>query len=336
MKKILLALLALVMMTSLACNNESKDTVNLDLLDHTSNDLDFDPDSLDDQDQVSGNEDQESEDQAQDDNQEPDQEEPDPEPVLVDLTSDEVWWVQEALKVAGFYTKLDGQLTEDLNKRIEDFQSANGLEPGLYNQRTKKLLEAYVKEAGVPGLGTDLLLINKNYHLSSSYKPENIRVVTSPSTKDVYLPDRIASQVERMIKAASRDGVSIVLVSGYRSYDYQERIFSNRVASHGFEEAQTIIAIPGQSEHQTGLALDVSTQSIGYVLDSHFDQTPEYDWLMAHCYEYGFILRYLEGRQDDTGYVYEPWHYRYIGDVEVARYIMENNMTLEDYLEEQN
>ena len=115
------------------------------------------------------------------------------------------------------------------------------------------------------------------------------------------------------------------LLSGYRSYDYQKSLYENYVARDGEEAANRYSAKPGTSEHQTGLAFDVGEMSWTY------GETAAGQWLVNHCAEYGFILRYLPGKEDITGYMYEPWHIRYVG-VEHAAAIMSQGITLEEYL----
>ena len=115
--------------------------------------------------------------------------------------------------------------------------------------------------------------------------------------------------------------------SGFRSYEYQSELYNGYVASSGQEAADTFSARPGHSEHQTGLALDINVASTR----AHFENTPAFAWLKEHCAEYGFILRYDKGKEDVTGYRFEPWHYRYVG-AEAAAAIMEQGVSYEEYL----
>jgi D-alanyl-D-alanine carboxypeptidase len=139
-----------------------------------------------------------------------------------------------------------------------------------------------------------------------------------------------------MFDAAREAGVYPVVASGYRTTEDQERIMSEYIQDYldqGYsqEDAQTEaekwVAIPGTSEHQLGLGVDINADGVnsaGYEV---------YDWLEAHCWEYGFILRYPEDKTDITGISNEPWHFRYVGQ-EAAEYIMANGLCLEEYLEE--
>ncbi len=127
--------------------------------------------------------------------------------------------------------------------------------------------------------------------------------------------------------AAAEEGLRIWGISPYRSYGRQEGIYYSYVRAHGQEEADTYSARPGASEHQTGLAVDVAVRGESY---EDFGGTPESDWMRAHAHEFGYILRYDEGAEEITGYMYEPWHYRYVG-VEAATFIWENSLTFEEY-----
>lgn len=249
---------------------------------------------------------------------------------LATWTVDEIRWLQESLKISGHYTALDGGLGQDTKRKLEDFMTEQNIDS---LEDAKQALQGVRETMLAPELGNDFVLINKNYYLPSTFIPDNLRLVDVSSNKPIELPDHVALQVEAMFAAAKADNLDIVLASGYRSYDYQEGIFSRRVANHGFEEAEKVVAIPGESEHQTGLAIDITSAAMSYGLDQTFDQEAEFEWMMAHCHEYGFILRYLKEKQDITEYVYEPWHYRYIGDAEIAKYIMEQGLTYDEYYE---
>ena len=128
-----------------------------------------------------------------------------------------------------------------------------------------------------------------------------------------------------MCAAAYEDGVSLWPISTYRSYDYQEGLYNRYVERDGQEEADRYSARPGHSEHQTGLAIDLNS------LDYSFADTAEGRWIAAHCHEYGFILRYPQNKEAETGYRYEPWHVRYLG-VGTATAVAQSGLCLEEYL----
>lgn len=163
-----------------------------------------------------------------------------------------------------------------------------------------------------------VLIANKTYALPRSYNPGGL-------TSETY------NAFQSLVQAAANDGYSLWNASGFRSYESQEQIYNNYVYTHGQATADTFSARPGHSEHQTGMAIDVNNPS-----DS-FNGTPEAIWLKEHCVDYGFIIRYPEGKQDITGYKYESWHIRYVG-VEMAKKLRDAgiakgdaNITLEEY-----
>lgn len=156
-----------------------------------------------------------------------------------------------------------------------------------------------------------ILIANKSYSLPADYAPG--------------LDSTTESQFNALSAAAAQEGLNIYLSSGFRSYEYQSRIYNNYSSLYGAETADTFSARPGHSEHQTGLAIDVNT------IDDSFAGTPEAIWLAEHAHEYGFIIRYPEGKSHITGYKYEPWHIRYLG-VETATAVYNSGLTLEEYL----
>lgn len=156
-----------------------------------------------------------------------------------------------------------------------------------------------------------ILIANKTYALPADYDPG-----VNPEAQAAF---------DRMQIAASAQMMSLSIVSGYRSYSTQEATYNRFVNRDGQEKADTYSARPGHSEHQTGLAFDIN-----YAGDS-FGSTPEAAWLAENCWKYGFIIRYPEGKENITGYKYEPWHIRYLGE-ENAKKVYESGLTLEEYL----
>ena len=155
---------------------------------------------------------------------------------------------------------------------------------------------------------------------------------------------RAATALEEMLADAEAAGNKLYLVSGYRSIARQKALFERKVASFVEEglpreqaekNAAQWVARPGTSEHNLGLAADIVSEdwySNHSDLTADFEQTPQFAWLKAHCAEYGFILRYPQGKESITGVTYEPWHYRYVGR-EAAQIIMQRGITLEEYKE---
>lgn len=181
-----------------------------------------------------------------------------------------------------------------------------------------------------------LILVNKKHPLSSDYAPEDLVVPdVSFSFKGYHSKKQMrkeaATALEKLFAGANDEGIKLYAVSGYRPYERQKNIFNNKARKVGEEEANKVVAYPGQSEHQTGLAIDVSSPSVKNGLVESFGDTKEGIWLKENSYKYGFIIRYPKEKEHITGYSYEPWHIRYIGK-EAAEYIFENDITLEEYI----
>lgn len=162
-----------------------------------------------------------------------------------------------------------------------------------------------------------IMVVNKSYPLPVDYVPQ--------STNDYGLDDMCYSAYLDMKGDAQDDGISLYISSAYRSYSTQSSLYSNYVANRGQQAADTFSARAGYSEHQSGLAIDVNEVSDAFI------GTLEAIWLAEHAHEYGFIIRYPEGKSDITGYKYEPWHIRYVG-IETATHLYENELTIEEYL----
>lgn len=182
-----------------------------------------------------------------------------------------------------------------------------------------------------------LVVANKTHHLPESFVPNDLVETPVPFPFEEDLPKKMlraeaASALDDMFKAANSQGLDLFAQSGYRSYDRQEAIFASNVDRYGSKEkANQVSAEPGESEHQTGLAMDVTSPAVNYRLVQSFDQTEEGQWVLNHAHEYGFIIRYPKGDSSITGYDYEPWHLRYVGK-KAANYIHSKQITLEEYL----
>ena len=146
----------------------------------------------------------------------------------------------------------------------------------------------------------------------------------------LYFDVRAVDALEEFMAAARAEGLSCVLVSTYRDYYTQQILYNNKVAEYGEERAKTIVAPPGTSEHQIGLAADITDRYYEYMNES-LEDTELFQWMSAHCAEYGFIVRYPKDKEDVTGIMYEPWHFRYVG-TEAAAYIMEHGLCLEEFV----
>lgn len=184
-------------------------------------------------------------------------------------------------------------------------------------------------------------LINRKNLISPDYVPNNLVKAADMGLENVKLKkDSIKGDKEAMLalkamlKAAQKDGVyGFYLVSAYRDYAEQQALWDKKVAkdqNYGKDVDKPIVtAYPGASEHQTGLAFDIAAVD-ATALSQGFADTEQGKWLYAHCSEYGFILRYPKGKEQETVIVFEPWHFRYVGR-ELARYLTEHDMTLEKY-----
>ncbi|MFJ2617977.1 D-alanyl-D-alanine carboxypeptidase family protein [Glutamicibacter sp. NPDC087344] len=154
------------------------------------------------------------------------------------------------------------------------------------------------------------VFVNKNYPLSpKKFVPKTVAV----SGTNVRLQPEAAKAYSKMVKDAKKSGVKIAAVSGYRSYARQSELFNRYTKLYGKTYASRISAVPGTSEHQTGLAIDVGNSNGACGLQSCFEKTPVGKWVATNGYKYGFILRYPKGQESATGYAYEPWHFRYVG-----------------------
>ena len=180
-----------------------------------------------------------------------------------------------------------------------------------------------------------MLLVNKTHPLPADYKPEGLKDIkyyaSDRTASSRYMVGDAADNFHLLVEAAAAEGHEIVMTTAYRSYGFQQTLWDNYVAKYGEAEASTFSARPGTSEHQAGLCTDVSSPSVNYQLTSKYGSTPEGQWLSEHAHEYGFIIRYMEGKEHITGYQYEPWHIRYVGR-EAAAYIYQEQITFEEYL----
>ena len=178
-----------------------------------------------------------------------------------------------------------------------------------------------------------LLLINKQHPI-----PENYEFTLATIKGSMKCDERIIPELQQMMKAAQKAGVTLVIRSPYRDYERQIYLFNRKVKGYmrkkmsyleAYRTTAQAVTIPGASEHQVGLALDITSNSYT-TLTQGFAETKEGQWLANHSYEYGFILRYPDGKEDITGISFEPWHFRYVGKM-AAKYMYENDLTLEEF-----
>lgn len=184
--------------------------------------------------------------------------------------------------------------------------------------------------------GSITALVNRTYRLPSSYIPKdlvNVRIRFSfdYSSDKRKLRKEAARALEKMFREAKKKKKIILYgVSGYRSYKRQQQIYLYNIAHRGRHATNSVSALPGSSEHQTGLTMDISAQSVDLELVPAFGRTREGKWTARNAHRFGFIVRYPKGKSKITGYSYEPWHLRYVGKT-TATYLYQNNLTLEEY-----
>lgn len=215
----------------------------------------------------------------------------------------------------------------------EPDSSSNPIQPIFPDNPSDSSIAQATAKAEERGL---LLLVNKTHPIDSGYQPEDLASVLyfaeNRSKETRYLRAEAAEKFHELVEAASLESHTIVMTTAYRSYGFQQILWDNYVAKEGEEAATRYSAKPGESEHQTGLAVDVTSPSVSYELTTEFGDTEEGIWLAEHAHRFGFILRYPQGKEAVTGYQYEPWHLRYVGD-EVATYLYQEDLTLEEFLE---
>lgn len=180
------------------------------------------------------------------------------------------------------------------------------------------------------------ILVNQNNKLEADYEPSTLVEADIPFEDYIEckkLDKRANEAVKRMFDDALKENINMISVSGYRSYYVQQNLYNSRIKLKGLEKTRQYTAEPGASEHQTGLAIDITSKEYPY-LDEEFENTNTFKWLINNCYKYGFILRYQRGKENITQYNYEPWHFRYIGNSDIAKEIMEREICFEEYIEE--
>lgn len=205
---------------------------------------------------------------------------------------------------------------------IEEDKPEQPIEEVIEKKPEKEESVKYIEGQKLPSEPTyikDVLIASKKYPLPSTYAPGE-----SEEARDAF---------EELAAEALLDGFKLTAFSTYRSFDYQTGLYQRYVDKDGEAEADRYSARPGYSEHQTGLAFDIGEQDVTEDWASErFGETEAGKWTAANAYRFGFIMRYPDGKEFITGYMYEPWHFRYVG-VEIAESIYKNNSTLEEYLD---
>lgn len=193
---------------------------------------------------------------------------------------------------------------------------------------TKDIDFFYKKVKDIKNPDSLMVLVNKLNRLQSNYVPHDLEQISlNYATNNKFLRKEAKENFEKLSSDAKKIGYSIIAVSAYRDYDYQENLFNNYVKEKGENYALKCSAKAGHSEHQTGLSVDVMGSNNDY---DQFEKSKEFDWMKNNSCKYGFILRYPKGKEYITGFKYEPWHYRYVGK-DIASIIYTEGITLEEY-----
>ncbi len=180
------------------------------------------------------------------------------------------------------------------------------------------------------------IIVNKQNGIPTSYIPDDlivpdVRLRLGAGSEQMQFSESAEKNLRDMFAAAAKDGVSLVFGSGYRSATLQRQFYASYVAQDGQKAADTYSARPGHSEHQTGLAVDITSPSGTCHLEICWEDTPEGKWIAKNSYKHGFTIRYQEGKDKITGYQYEPWHVRYVGKDLAAE--VKNSTTLEEFFD---
>ena len=212
------------------------------------------------------------------------------------------------------------------NARDEQGRMQQPAETAVEETAEVEISEQQKKETDLPDIDIDsweYVLVNAE-HSIGEYAPE------LGEFEGQKLDQRILEPMQKFVGDARAEGLSVFLSSGYRGYEEQQYLFNRKVEQYGEEQAATIVSRPGTSEHQTGLACDI-TDEYYELKNESLENTALYQWMSRHCQEYGFIVRYPKDKEKITGIIYEPWHFRYVG-VEAATYMAEHNLCLEEFV----
>lgn len=216
---------------------------------------------------------------------------------------------------------------KESSEKVNSSDKTNNKDNSNNEDIKKQLLDQY----NYKDSNSIFVLVNKENKLEDGYIPTDLVAINyNLVNKPIKMRSEAAEALNNMMAEGKANGLSLLLSSGYRSSDSQETLYSNEIATRG--EGINYVAPPGTSEHETGLAIDITSDKIGCKLEDIFDTTEEGQWLRDNAHRFGFILRYPKDKEEITGYLYEPWHFRYVG-VELANILYERGITLEEYYE---
>lgn len=226
-------------------------------------------------------------------------------------------------------------LTDRVGEK-NDAEPASATQQQEAGQETKKQ-ESQMETNARNTSSEYLILVNKTHALKPDYEPGDLvdgKPAVSGGSAYQQMRKPAAAAFKKLAADAKEEGHTIKITSGYRPYAYQKQIFERYVNKDGRYSAEQYSAEPGHSEHQTGLVADVSSPSVNYNLVQAYGATQEGAWLAKNAHKYGFIIRFPKGKEEITGYKYEPWHIRYVGK-DAAKEIHKQKLTLEEYLEQE-
>jgi len=264
---------------------------------------------------------------------------------IVDILNDESFEDKNLNYYLNFFADYKGKYDSNLLKIINDqyFRIENKERYFLYYKSNPNLASRNIVEEVNCGLDEPyytvdnkadvskehLILVNKYSQLEEEYVPKGLVKIDKAYGYQRMINKTTYEAFIKMYQDMSKENLFIFITSPYRSYNYQKSLYNNYVSKNGKENADRFSARAGYSEHQTGLAIDIAAKNSVY---TKFANTEEYKWVKDNCYKYGFILRYPEDKEKQTGYMFEAWHYRYVGE-EVAQYIYEHKITFDEYYE---
>lgn len=238
-----------------------------------------------------------------------------------------------------FFGNKEGKLSSEEGKQVEANEASAKEQIDkdfLLESKYFNVIKTVDNKPTITNPENMLALVNKEFSLPGTYEPNDLvtpNVAFSFGDADIpqrYIRKEAATALENLFKGAEKEGIELLAVSGYRSYERQLGILNNEMKRKGEEQAHQVVASPGESEHQSGLAMDITSRSNNLELSTNFGETVEGKWVRENAHRFGFIIRYPEGKEDITGYQYEPWHLRYVG-VKQATILFKHDLTLEEY-----
>ncbi|GAA1146487.1 M15 family metallopeptidase [Nesterenkonia lutea] len=260
--------------------------------------------------------------------------------LLVGYLLPRAWgWVDQ--QVGGETLGGDEPLAEVRGDQIPDPTESDGAQSSAVPSQTSEAApestaEPTTERASDPSWDPDSIhvLVNRQNPLEpEDHAPQDLvePAVRTSSESQLLLREPAAEALEELIAAAAAEGQVLAMTSGYRSYEAQLGLYANRHSMVGTDETDELVARPGYSEHQTGLAADVISIDNPDCIEGHcFAETPEGQWVAEHAADHGFVIRYLDGAEEITGYQFEPWHLRYVGEA-TAQEVAAEDITLEEY-----